>query len=127
MPSCTAGLAPDAWKGFGALAGQLDRRNRQHGRYKRNARDATGAIWPCGTCRQCYLHRLVAILLASKNFADRFNAWAKVPEDRIRMMDSAALMMAEEERTPAMRDYLYLAAVAIGVTWISTELASVLF
>ena len=42
-------------------------------------------------------------------------------------MDSAALMMAEEERTPAMRDYLYLAAVAIGVTWISTELASVFF
>ena len=67
------------------------------------------------------------ILLGSKNFADRFNAWAKVPEDRLRMMESAALLMAEEEQAPAMRDYLYLAAIAIGVTWISTSLASVFF
>ncbi len=120
-------LAPDAWKGFGALAGS----------------------WIGGTGNMAATSEMLAtppeqfglavladnviyivwlpILLASKNFADRFNAWAKVPEDRIRMMDSAALMMAEEERTPAMRDYLYLAAVAIGVTWISTELASVFF
>ena len=120
-------LAPDAWKGFGALAGS----------------------WIGGTGNMAATSEMLAtppeqfglavladnviyivwlpILLASKNFADRFNAWAKVPEDRIRMMDSAALMMAEEERAPAMRDYLYLAAVAIGVTWISTELASVFF
>ena len=120
-------LAPDAWKGFGALAGS----------------------WIGGTGNMAATSEMLAtppeqfglavladnviyivwlpILLASKNFADRFNAWAKVPEDRIRMMDSAALMMAEEERSPAMRDYLYLAAVAIGVTWISTELASVFF
>ena len=120
-------LAPDAWKGFGALAGS----------------------WIGGTGNMAATSEMLAtppeqfglavladnviyivwlpILLASKNFADRFNAWAKVPEDRIRMMDSAALMMAEEERSPAMRDYLYLAAVAIGVTWVSTELASVFF
>lgn len=120
-------LAPDAWKGFGSLAGS----------------------WIGGTGNMAATSEMLAtppeqfglavladnviyivwlpILLGSKNFADRFNAWAKVPEDRIRMMDSAALMMAEEERTPAMRDYLYLAAVAIGVTWISTELASVFF
>ena len=120
-------LAPDAWKGFGALAGS----------------------WIGGTGNMAATSEMLAtppeqfglavladnviyivwlpILLASKNFADRFNAWAKVPEDRIRMMDSAALMMAEKERSPAMRDYLYLAAVAIGVTWVSTELASVFF
>jgi len=120
-------LAPDAWKGFGALAGS----------------------WIGGTGNMAATSEMLAtppeqfglavladnviyivwlpILLGSKNFADRFNAWAKVPEDRIRMMDSAALLMAEEEKTPAMRDYLYLAAIAIGVAWISTELASVFF
>ena len=67
------------------------------------------------------------ILLGSKNFADRFNAWAKVPEDRIRMMDSAAELMASEEDAPEMRQYIYLAAIAIGVTWISTALASVFY
>lgn len=120
-------LAPDAWKGFGALAGS----------------------WIGGTGNMAATSEMLAtppeqfglavladnviyivwlpILLGSKNFADRFNAWAKVPEDRIRMMDSAALLMAEEEKTPAMRDYLYLAAIAIGVAWISTELASLFF
>jgi uncharacterized membrane protein len=43
------------------------------------------------------------------------------------MMESAAALVAEEEDVPEMRDYIFLAAVAIGVTWISTELASVFF
>jgi uncharacterized membrane protein len=67
------------------------------------------------------------ILLASKNFADRFNAWAKVPEDRIRMMDSAAALVIQEEKAPQMRDYIYLVAIAVGVTWIAAALASILF
>ena len=67
------------------------------------------------------------LLLASKNFADRFNAWAKVPQDRIRMMESAAALVEKEEEAPAMRDYLYLAAIAIGVTWVSSTLASVIY
>lgn len=120
-------LAPDAWTGFGALAGS----------------------WIGGTGNMAATSEMLAtppeqfglavladnviylvwlpILLASKNFADRFNAWAKVPEDRIRMMDSAAALVAEEEEAPEMRQYIYLVAIAIGVTWISTVLASVFF
>jgi uncharacterized membrane protein len=67
------------------------------------------------------------LLLASKNFADKFNAWAGVSEDRIRMMDSAAGTISEEESVPAMRDYIYLAAIAIAITWVSTTLASSIF
>jgi uncharacterized membrane protein len=67
------------------------------------------------------------LLLASKNFADRFNAWANVPEDRLRMMDSASEAVLEEEKTPVMRDYIYLAAIAIGVTWLASALASIFF
>lgn len=120
-------LAPDAWTGYGALAGS----------------------WIGGTGNMAATSEMLAtppeqfglavladnviyivwlpILLASKNFADRFNAWAKVPEDRIRMMDSAAAQIAEEDEAPQMRQYIYLAAIAIGVTWISTALASVFF
>ena len=120
-------LAPDAWKGFGALAGS----------------------WIGGTGNMAAASEMLAtppeqfglavladnviyivwlpILLASKNFADRFNAWTKVPDDRIRMMDEAAALVAEKETVPAMRDYLYLAAIAIGVTWVSTALATVFF
>lgn len=120
-------LAPDAWKGFGALAGS----------------------WIGGTGNMAATSEMLAtppdqfglavladnviyivwlpILLASKNFADRFNAWARVAEDRIKLMDSAAALVAEEERAPLMREYIYLGAIAIGVTWIAATLAPLLF
>ena len=120
-------LAPDAWKGFGALAGS----------------------WIGGTGNMAATSEMLAtppdqfglavladnviyivwlpILLASKNFADRFNKWANVPEDRLRMMDSAAAVVLEEERTPQMRDYIYLVTIAISVTWIATSLATICF
>ena len=120
-------LSPDAWKGFGSLAGSwiggtgnmaaatemLDTPPEQFG-LAVLADNVIYIVW-------------LPILLASKNFADRFNAWTNVSEDRIRMMDSAAAEMAEEEKVPLMRDYIYLVAIAIGVTWFATSLAATIF
>ena len=120
-------LAPEAWTGFGALAGSwiggtgnmaatsemLNTPPEQFG-LAVLADNVIYIVW-------------LPILLASKNFADRFNAWADVPADRIQMMDSAAALVIEEEEAPEMRDYIYLSAVAIGVTWIAAALAPVLF
>jgi uncharacterized membrane protein len=120
-------LAPDAWTGFGALAGSwiggtgnmaatsemLNTPPEQFG-LAVLADNVIYIVW-------------LPILLASRNFADRFNAWAKVPEDRIQMMDAASEAVIEEERTPVMRDYIYLTAIAIGVTWVASSLASIIF
>ena len=120
-------LAPEAWTGFGALAGSwiggtgnmaatsemLNTPPEQFG-LAVLADNVIYIVW-------------LPILLASKNFADRFNAWANVPADRIQRMDSAAALVVEEEKAPEMRDYIYLSAVAIGVTWIAAALAPVLF
>jgi uncharacterized membrane protein len=120
-------LAPDAWTGFGALAGSwiggtgnmaaasemLETPPEQFG-LAVLADNVVYIVW-------------LPLLLASRNFADRFNAWAKVPADRIHMMDAASEAAIEEERTPVMRDYVYLAAIAIGVTWIASSLASIFF
>lgn len=120
-------LAPDAWTGFGALAGSwiggtgnmaatsemLNTPPEQFG-LAVLADNVVYIVW-------------LPLLLASRNFADWFNAWAKVPEDRMRMMDAASEAVIEEERTPAMRDYIYLGAIAIGVTWVASTLASIFF
>ena len=120
-------LAPDAWRGFGALAGSwiggtgnmaatsemLNTPPEQFG-LAVLADNVIYIVW-------------LPILLASRNFADRFNAWAKVPEDRIQLMDAASEAAIEEERTPVMRDYIYLTAIAIGVTWVASSLASIIF
>ena len=120
-------LAPDAWTGFGALAGSwiggtgnmaatsemLNTPPEQFG-LAVLADNVVYIVW-------------LPLLLASRNFADRFNAWARVPEDRMRLMDAASDAVIEEERTPVMRDYIYLVAIAIGVTWIASSLASIFF
>ena len=117
-------LSDDAWTGFGALAGS----------WIGGTGNMAATSEMLGTPPEQFGLAVLAdnviyivwlpLLLASKNFADKFNAWAKVPEDRIRMMESAAALVATEESAPEMRDYIFLAAIAIGVTWISTELAS---
>ncbi len=120
-------LAPDAWTGFGALAGSwiggtgnmaatsemLNTPPEQFG-LAVLADNVIYIVW-------------LPLLLASRNFADKFNAWAKVPEDRVRMMDAASEAVIDVERTPVMRDYIYLVAIAVGVTWVASSLASIFF
>jgi len=120
-------LSPDAWKGFGSLAGS----------WIGGTGNMAAATEMLATPPEQFGLAVLAdnviyivwlpILLASKNFADRFNAWTNVSEDRIRMMDSAAAELAQEEKAPLMRDYIYLVAIAISVTWLATALASIIF
>lgn len=63
------------------------------------------------------------LLLMSRDFADKFNSWARVPADRLAAMDAAAETHIEDERPPTMQQYLYLAAVVIGVTAIGHGVA----
>ncbi len=120
-------LAPDAWKGFGALAGSwiggtgnmaaasamLETPPEQFG-LAVLADNVVYIVW-------------LPLLLASKKFADRFNAWAKVPAERLRMMDDASAAEVTDEAAPEMRDYIFLVAIAVGVTWVSSALAERLF
>jgi uncharacterized membrane protein len=116
-------LAPDAWKGFGALAGS----------------------WIGGTGNMAAVSAMIEtppeqfglavladtviyvgwlpLLLASKSFAERFNKWARVPEDRLRQMELAAAAEKREEKPPTVPDVLYLFAIALGVTWLASWLA----
>ncbi|MEX2497065.1 MAG: DUF819 family protein [Woeseia sp.] len=120
-------LAPDAWTGFGALAGS----------WIGGTGNMAAASEMLNTSPEQFGLAVIAdnviylvwlpILLASKNIADRFNKWTGVAEDRLKLMDSAAEVTLGTERTPEMRDYLYLAAIAIGVTWIATILAAAIF
>ncbi|MDH5500687.1 MAG: DUF819 family protein, partial [Gammaproteobacteria bacterium] len=120
-------LAPDAWKGFGALAGS----------WIGGTGNMAAASEMLGTPPEQFGLAVLAdnviyivwlpILLASRNFATQFNRWAKVPEDRLRLMDAAANVALEEDRTPEMRDYIFLAAIAIAVTWISSVAAAALY
>ena len=116
-------LPEGSWKGFGALAGSwiggtanmaataemLDAPKAQLG-LAIIADNVIYIVW-------------LPLLLMSRDFADKFNAWARVPAERLAAMDAAAEMHVEDDQAPTMPQYLYLAAVVIGVTGIGHALA----
>ncbi|HEY5655402.1 MAG TPA: DUF819 family protein [Woeseiaceae bacterium] len=120
-------LAPDAWTGFGALAGS----------WIGGTGNMAAASDMLGTPPEQFGLAVLAdnviyiiwlpILLASKNFAEPFNRWAKVPADRLEKMDAASAAIVEDTAAPEMRQYLYLVAIALGVTLIANNLAEFFF
>ncbi len=109
-------LPEGAWKGYGALAGS----------WIGGTANMAASAEILGTSGEQFGLAVIAdnvvyivwlpLLLASRDFADRFNRWARVPPDRISAMEQAAEVHAGEERPPAMTEYLYLLAIVIGVT-----------
>lgn len=116
-------LSPDAWAGYGALAGS----------WIGGTANMAATAEILGTSEEQFGLAIIAdnvvyvvwlpLLLMSRDFADRFNRWARVPDERLREMDKAAEMHHEEDRAPTMPQYLYLAAIVIGVTWFAKATA----
>jgi len=116
-------LSEDAWKGYGALAGS----------WIGGTANMAATAEMLGTSEEQFGLAVIAdnviyvvwlpLLLMSRDFADRFNKWARVPADRLEAMDAAADLHVEEDHAPTMPQYLFLGAIAIGVTWFSTALA----
>ena len=111
-------LPDDAWKGYGSLAGS----------WIGGTANLLATSEILGTPEEQVGLAVIAdniiyvvwlpILLMSKNFADQFNRWARVPEDRLRNMEAAAEIHIEEDHAPTMTQYLYLFAIVATVTWI---------
>ena len=116
-------LAEDAWTGFGALAGS----------WIGGTANMAATKEMLGTSSELFGLAVIAdnavyivwlpLLLMSRNFADRFNAWARVPEERLAAMEEAAEIHVQDEAAPTMPQYIFLAAVVIGVSWIGISLA----
>jgi uncharacterized membrane protein len=119
-------LDPEAWKGFGALAGSWI------GGTGNMAAVAGGLETPPDMFGLAVLADTLIyigwlpLLLGSKALADRFNRWTRVSEERLERMETAAAAEATEEAPPAVRHVLYLGVLALTVTWISGLLAPLL-
>lgn len=116
-------LPEDTWQGYGALAGS----------WIGGTANMAATAEILGTSEEQFGLAIIAdnviylvwlpLLLMSRDFADRFNRWARVPADRIASMEQAAELHIEKDTAPTMPQYLYLAAVVIGVTWIGQATA----
>lgn len=118
-------LDPDAWKGFGALAGS----------WIGGTGNMAAAVEALGTSPEMFGLAVLAdnaiyvfwlpLLLASKAFAERFNAWSRAPASRLERIEAAAAAEAEgkDEGVIQVRHYLYLGVIALAATWAATWLA----
>ena len=109
-------LPDDAWKGFGALAGSWIG-GTANMLATSEMLDTPKAMLGLAIIADNVIYIVwLPLLLMSRDFADKFNAWARVPAERLAAMDEAAEMHVEEDKAPTMPQYLYLAAVVLGVT-----------
>jgi uncharacterized membrane protein len=116
-------LSDDAWKGYGALAGS----------WIGGTANMAATAEMLGTSKEQFGLAVIAdnvvyivwlpLLLMSRDFATRFNRWARVPAERLATMDEAADLHVEEDSPPTMPQYLFLAAIVIGITWVGSALA----
>ncbi len=122
------GLGPDAWKGFGALAGSwiggtgnmlsvgqmvdLDESSLEFG-YAVIADNAVYLIW-------------LPIMLASRNFADWFHKFTKVDSSRLERMETAAKELVVDKGEMQMRHFLYLIFFGFAVTTLATWLSGMI-
>ena len=108
-------LPDDAWKGVGTLAGSWigGTANMLASKEMLGASEAQLGLAVVAD-NVIYLVWL-PLLLMSRDYAERFNAWARVPQERLAAMDAAAELHVEDDAAPTMQQYLYLAAVVIGV------------
>ena len=117
-------LSDDAWKGYGALAGSWIGGTANMVATSEILETSKAQIGLAIIADNVIYIVWLPILLMSRNFADQFNRWARVPEDRLHMMDAATEEVhTEVDTAPSMSEYLYIAVLAVGVTWIATATA----
>jgi len=119
-------LEPDAWKGFGALAGSWIGGTGNMGAVAA-ALDTPASQLGLAILSDNLVYVVwLPILLGSREFAVRFNRWARVPASRLEDMDRVAADLDQAEGPVSMRQYLYLGVLSLGVTWGASLLAPLL-
>ncbi|HNP64719.1 MAG TPA: DUF819 family protein [Woeseiaceae bacterium] len=116
-------LPEDSWKGIGTLAGSWIGGTANMLATKEMLGASESQLGLAVIADNVIYIVWLPLLLMSRDFADRFNKWARVPEDRIAAMDAAAELHIEDDHAATMQQYLYLGAVVFGVSAIGHSLA----
>lgn len=119
-------LSDDAWKTFGTLAGSWIGGTANMAAAKEMLGASEAQLGLAVIADNVIYLVWLPILLMSRDFAERFNQWARVPADRLQAMDREAALHVEEDQAPEMRQYLYLAAVVFTVSAVGHGLAPII-
>ncbi len=119
-------LGPEAWKGYGALAGSWIGGTGNMAAVAEGLKTPGDAFGLAIIADNAVYLVWLPILLVSKQFAGQFNRFTGVDEGRLARMRAAAEALLTDKGRPGMRHVLYLIGIACGVTFVAGELAQLL-
>lgn len=119
-------LSPDAWTGFGALAGSWIGGTGNMAATKAALETPDGIFGLAIIADNAIYVIWLPLLLASKGFAEKFNRWTGVDESRLEKMEAQIESEKVEAKPVEMRHFLYMAAIALTVLGISEWIAPML-
>ncbi len=119
-------LGPEAWKGFGALAGSWIGGTGNMAAVSEGL-GTSGSDFGLAVIADNVVYLVwLPILLQSKNMAKWFHRFTGVSDDRLDKMKAAADELVTDKGKPAMRHILYLFAIAFAVAYIADQLSILL-
>ncbi len=116
-------LDPEAWKGFGALAGSWIGGTGNMAAVAEGL-GTSGAHFGLAVIADNVVYLVwLPILLQSKNMANWFHKFTGVKSERLTQLKTTAKELVVEKGKLQMRHLLYLAAIGFGVAWFAGLLA----
>ena len=116
-------LEPEAWKGFGALAGSWIGGTGNMAAVAEGLK-TSGTYFGLAVIADNLVYLIwLPILLQSKNLAKYFNRFTGVSEERLNNIKVASDKLIIDKGKPAVHDILYLLALSLGVAYFSGLLA----
>jgi uncharacterized membrane protein len=119
-------LGPEAWKGFGALAGSWIGGTGNMAAVSEGL-GTSGTDFGLAVIADNAVYLIwLPILLQSKNLAKYFHKFTGVTDEHLNKMKAAANDLIVVKDKPQMRHLLYLFAIALGVAALAAEIAKII-
>jgi uncharacterized membrane protein len=119
-------LGPEAWKGFGALAGSWIGGTGNMAAVAEGL-ETSGTDFGLAVIADNVVYLIwLPILLQSKNMAKKFHKFTGVTDEHLTKLKNAANDLIIEKDKPQMRHFLYLIAIGTGVAALATAIANLI-
>ena len=120
-------LEPDAWKGFGTLAGSwIGGTGNMAAVGASLGIDGTPMFGLAVIADHAVYLVWLPLLLSSKSLAKYFHRFTGVTDEQLDKMKEAADSLVVDKGRPEMRHLLYLLGIAFTVTWLAGQIAPML-
>ena len=119
-------LEPEAWKGFGTLAGSWIGGTGNMAAVAEGL-DTPGTQFGLAVIADNLVYLIwLPIMLQSKKLAKWFHRFTRVTEERLAAVKAEAEALTSESEPPAMRHVIYLIAIGFGAVFVADALAGAL-